>query len=457
MEEKKIDKSIFKAYDIRGIYPESINEELAYSIGQGYAEVIKPDGKVAVGYDVRTMSPALHAEVIKGLNDAGIDVVDIGLISTEMLYFAVGQYGYAGGITVTASHNPKEYCGMKMVKAEAVPITGETGIMKIYDFCASGRAIETDKKGSVEKKDIMADFAKYCVDFVDTSKIKPTKLTINANYGYEGVVLKEVIKAGNLPIEINGINDEPDGTFPKGRPDPFLPENRPEFIEKVKSTKSDLGVAWDADADRVFFCTSSGQFVEPYYTNAALIAYMLKKDPGATIIYDPRYTWALIDSAEENGGKAEICRVGHSFIKLAMRKSNAIFAGESSGHTYLRDFWYADTGILPLLLLLEMLGDSGKNLDETLRPYYDKYFISGEYNNTVADSQAVMVEIEKKYSDAEISKLDGLSIEYSKPERSWRASIRTSNTEPLLRLNVEAVSQELMEEKRDELLEIIKG
>ncbi|PIS07362.1 phosphomannomutase [Candidatus Berkelbacteria bacterium CG10_big_fil_rev_8_21_14_0_10_43_13] len=447
----EVDKSIFKAYDIRGVYPESINEDLAYKIAQGYVEIIKPEGKVAVGYDVRNSSPALHAEVVRGLTDAGVDVVDIGLISTEMLYFAVGQYGYAGGITVTASHNPKEYGGMKMVKEKAMPITGETGIMEISDFCVEGRSIEADKKGSVEKKDIMTDFANFTVKFVDTSKIKPTKLTINPNFGFEGVVLKAVIKAGNLPIEVVGINDTPDGNFPKGRPDPFLPENRPEFIETVKSSGSDLGVAWDADADRVFFCTSSGKFVEPYYTNAALIAYMLKKDPGATIIYDPRYTWALIDSAEQNGGKAEICRVGHSFIKLAMRKSNAFFSGESSGHTYFRDFWFADSGILPLLEILEMLGATGKTLDEILAPYYAKYFISGEYNNKVADSQAVVNKIEEKYSDSEISKLDGLSIEYP----DWRANIRSSNTEPLLRLNVEAKSEKLMEEKRDELLAMI--
>ncbi|MDO8444438.1 MAG: phosphomannomutase/phosphoglucomutase [bacterium] len=471
------DPSVFKAYDIRGIYPASINEDLVYKIAQGYVEIVKPEGKVAVGMDVRISSPALKAQVIKGLTDAGIDVVDIGLISTEMLYFAVGNYKLAGGMMVTASHNPKEYNGMKLVKAKAEPISGDNGIYDIRDFCLTppvpkagqaGKSIKSDKKGTVEIKDIMADFAKFMLAFVDTSKIKPTKLTINANFGYEGEVLKAVIEAGNLPLTIVGLNDKPDGTFPKGRPDPFLPENRPEFVELVKSSKSDLGVAWDADADRVFFCTGSGVFVEPYYTNAAMIAYMLGKMPGSTIIYDPRYTWALIDSATENGGKAVIERVGHSFIKLAMRKTNAFFSGESSGHTYFRDFWFADSGIIPLLEVLEMTGATGKSLDEILAPYFAKYFISGEFNSTVADAKAILNKIEAKYSDAEISKLDGLSIEYSDPDasgrgsdthsrRSWRASIRTSNTEPLLRLNVEAKSKEKMEEKRDELLELIRA
>lgn len=445
--------AIFKAYDIRGVYPTDINDDLAYQIGQGYAEIIKPAGKVAVGMDVRLSSPAMKAKVIEGLTDAGIDVVDIGLISTEMLYFAVGHYELAGGITVTASHNPKEYGGMKLVKEKAAPISNENGILEIRDFCTSGKKITAEKKGTVETKDTMEDFAKFILGFVDPKMIKKTKLTINPNFGFEGEVLKEVIKAGNLPIEVVGINDTPDGNFPKGRPDPFLPENRPEFIETVKSSSSDLGVAWDADADRVFFCTGSGVFVEPYFTNAAMIAHMLKKFPASTIIYDPRYTWALIDSAEANGGKAVMYRVGHSFIKAAMRKENAIFSGESSGHTYFRDFWFADSGLIPLLVVLEMLGQEGKSLDEILAPYFAKYFISGEYNSTVENAKDIMDKIESTYSDAEINKIDGLCIEYT----DWRASIRTSNTEPLMRLNVEAKSKEKMEEKRDELLALIRS
>src|SRR3989344_5132561 len=443
----KIDPSVFKAYDIRGLYPESINEDLVYKVAQGYVEIIKPEGKIAVGMDVRISSPGLKKQVIAGLTDVGIDVVDIGLISTEELYFAVGNYKLAGGISVTASHNPKEYNGIKMVKAGAAPISSDNGILEIRDFCQSGKTIKVDKKGGVETKDVLEDFAKFMVSFVDTSKIKPTKLGINPNFGFEGEVLKAVIKAGNLPLTVVGINDTPDGTFPKGRPDPFLPENRPQLVELVKAEKCDLGVAWDADADRVFFATGNGIFVEQYYTNAALIAYMLKKMPGSTIIYDPRYTWALIDSALQNGGKAVIERVGHSYIKSAMRKENAFFSGESSGHTYFRDFWFADSGIIPLLEILEMTGATGKSLDEILAPYYAKYFISGEFNSTVADAKAILAKLEEKYSDSQILKLDGLSIEYS----DWRASIRTSNTEPLMRLNVEAKSKEKMAEKRDEL------
>jgi len=444
--------AIFKAYDIRGTYPEEINEEIAYKIGQAYVSAIKPQGKVAVGMDVRLSSPQLKKAVISGLTDAGIDVMDIGLISTEMLYFAVGSYNLAGGIAVTASHNPAEFNGMKMVKAEAAPISSDNGIFEIRDLVVANTIISAPAKGEVETKDIMSDFANYMLKYVDKDKIKPTKIVANANFGYEAVVLREVIKAGDLPITIVGLNDVPDGRFPKGRPDPFLPENRPEFVELVKSSGSDFGAAWDADADRVFFCTGSGKFVDSYFMSAAMIAYILQKSPGETIIHDPRYTWALIDSANENGGKALLERVGHSFIKARMRKDNAIFSGESSGHTYFRDFWYADSGIIPLLLVLEMISSKGETLDEILEPYFKRYFISGEFNNKVADSAATMAKIEANFSDAEITKMDGLSIEY--PE--WRASIRSSNTEPLLRLNVEAKSEKLMEEKRDLLLNMIR-
>lgn len=444
--------AIFKAYDIRGIYPIEINEEIAYKIGQAYVQAIKPEGKVAVGMDVRLSSPQLKKAVIEGLTDAGIEVMDIGLISTEMLYFAVGNYNLAGGIAVTASHNPAEFNGMKMVKAGAAPISSDNGIFEIRDLVMADTKISSPTKGKVETKDIMSDFAHYMLKYVDKDKIKPTKIVANANFGYEAIVLREVIKAGDLPITLVGLNDLPDGNFPKGRPDPFLPENRPEFVELVKSSGADFGAAWDADADRIFFCTGKGRFVDSYFMSAAMIAYILQKNPGATVVYDPRYTWALIDSAKENGGKAVLERVGHSFIKARMRKDNAIFSGESSGHTYFRDFWFADSGIIPLLLVLEMISSKNQTLDEILQPYFEKYFISGEFNNKVADSAATMTKIEAKFSDAIISKIDGLSIEY--PE--WRASIRSSNTEPLLRLNVEAKSEKTMEEKRDLLLDLIR-
>ncbi len=446
-----MDQTIFKAYDIRGIYPTQINEDLVYKIGQAYAAIIKPNGKVAVGMDVRLSSPELKKALIEGLTDAGINVLDVGLISTEMIYFATGFYKLAGGIQITASHNPAEYNGMKMVREEAIPISSDTGIFAIRDWVASNQEkISVTEKGQVETKDILADFVKFALGFIEIDKLKSTKLVYNPNFGYEGVVLKKAVELGNLPLDLVGLNENPDGNFPKGRPDPFVPENRPEFVELVKSSGADLGVAWDADADRVFFCTKNGQFVEPYYLNALLIKGVLKKNPGATIIYDPRYTWALIDAANENGGKADICRVGHSFIKEKMREVDAVFSGESSGHTYFKDFYYADSGLIPLLIVLEMISTEG-NLDELLQPYFAKYFISGEINTKTDKAQEIMKELEEKYSDGQISKIDGLSIEYS----DWRASIRTSNTEPLLRLNVEAKSEAKMEEMRDEVLNLV--
>lgn len=447
-----MDTTIFKAYDIRGVYPEQINEELVYKIGQAYSQIIKPQGKVVVGMDVRLSSPELKKALIEGLTDAGVDVLDVGLISTEMIYFATGFYKLAGGIVITASHNPAEYNGMKMVREQAIPISSDTGIYEIRDWAAAGHEkIVAKIKGQVETKDILADFVKFALGFIDAKNIKPLKMVYNPNFGFEGEVLKKAVEIGNLPLELVGLNENPDGHFPKGRPDPFVPENRPEFVELVKSSKSDLGVTWDADADRVFFCSGSGVFVEPYYMNALLIKGVLKKNLGATIVYDPRYTWALIDSTKENGGKSDICRVGHSFIKEKMRQIDAVFSGESSGHTYFKDFFYADSGLIPLLVVLEMVSREG-NLDTLLKPYWDKYFISGEINTKTGRAKEIMAEIETKYANSKISKIDGLSVEYS----DWRASIRTSNTEPLLRLNVEAKSQKLLDEKTAELLVLIR-
>lgn len=449
-----MDSSIFKAYDIRGTYPDQINEDLIYRIGQAYVKIVKPQGKIAVGFDVRVHSKKLANSLIKGLNDAGFDVVDIGLVSTEMLYFAVGNYGYAGGFQVTASHNPAEYNGLKMVRKDAQPVSSDTGIFEIRDLIKESKEkIDSDIKGKVEKKDVLEDFVAYCLGFIDPKIIKPLKVVYNPNFGFEGEVLKKVVEMGKLPLTMVGMNDTPDGTFPKGRPDPFREENRPEFVQKVKSEQADLGIAWDADADRVFFCTDSAVFVDPYFMNALLVKIALEKNPGGKIVYDPRYTWALIDSAKDNGGEAVISRVGHSFIKEKMRQVDAAFCGESSGHIYFKDFWYADSGIIPMLLVLELISKEG-DLDTLLKPYFDKYFISGEINNEVADGQAKIALLKEKYSDGEISELDGLSVEY---DRDWRFNVRTSNTEPLLRLNVEAKSKELMEEKRDEVLEIIKS
>lgn len=447
----QIDPSVFKAYDIRGIYPKNITGELAYKLGQAYARYVKPKGEVVVGNDVRLHSEELKNKISEGLMDSGVDVVDIGLISTDMYYFAVGNYGFSGGIQASASHNPPEFHGFKMIRENVIPITFEEGISQMRDMIEADSFEKAQKKGKLRKLNVEDDYAKYILGWL---KIKPKKfkIAINPNFGYAGVIFRKIIEKGNLPIEIVGINDRPDGNFPKGRPDPFIPENRTEIENFVKSTKSNLGIAWDADADRVFFIADDGTFLEPYYLNTVLIKQMLKKFPNEKIIYDPRYTWALIDTIKENGGTPIICRVGHSYIKEKMREENALYATESSGHTYFRDFWYADNGMIPVMQVLEYLTENDVELSKEIAPIMNKYFISGEINSEVKDKESKIKEISKKYKDAKQSDLDGIACEYE----DWRFCVRPSNTENLLRLTLEAKSKKLMEEKRDEVLGIIR-
>lgn len=447
----KIDESIFKAYDIRGIYPEQINSEIAYAIAQGYAEVVKPDGPVVIGHDVRLHSEELKKAMIEGLLDAGVDVVDIGLISTEMIYFAVGNYGYAGGIQVTASHQPKEWHGAKLVKKDAEPIFKENGMETIKEFVVSGKTIRNER-GKLSQKDILDDFCNYVLGWIDLKKIRNQKIVVDANFGFQGRVLDEVTKLGNLPLEIVKLNYEPDGNFPKGKPNPYLPENRDEFIQLVNKEKPDFGVAWDADADRVFFATGEGIFLEPYYTNTLLIKLMLNKFPKSKIVYDPRIVWALIDAIKNSGGVPVLARVGHSYIKERMRMENAVFCGESSGHTYYRDFWYADSGLIPLLQILEIISSENKSLGQLIKPILNKYFISGEFNYTTYNADTIMKSCEETYTDGTVDKFEGVTIEYP----NWRFNLRSSNTEPLLRLNIEAKSQKILDQKFSEVTEFIK-
>lgn len=450
--------SIFKAYDIRGVWPDQINAADGYAIGSAYVEVIKPQKPVVVGYDVRIHSKELAQEVIRGLNDSGIDVIAIGLCSTEMMYFAVGSLGAGGGIQVTASHNPPEWHGMKLVGEGVRPISNETGLNEIKsqiqnpNFQINLKSKIPKKKGKVTTKNILNDYIDFAIEWIDRAAIKPFTVVYNPNFGFEGKLFEALVARTKLPLQIIPLNAEPDGTFPKGRPDPFVPENRPEFVALVKSTGADLGVAWDADADRVFFCAEDGTFLEPYYTNLLLIEQIFTKHPGGKIVYDPRTVWATLDIIKQFGGKPVPSRVGHSFIKTVMREHNAAFSGEASGHTYFRDFWYADTGIIPLLLVLELLSKSGKKLSDLVGPYLNQYPISGEINSTVSDTNTILKTLETKYHDAILDHSDGLTIEY----KDWRANIRASNTEPLLRLNVEAKNHALMEKMRDELLGLIR-
>lgn len=447
-----LDTSIFKGYDIRGIFPETIDNDLAYKIGLAYAAYVKPRGEILVGEDVRIHSHELKESLIRGLTDAGVDVVDVGLISTDMYYFGVGNYETAGGIQVTASHNPPEWHGFKMVKAGPVAMTLEEGIGQIRDLIMEGKLTKSKVKGKTRNLDIWNDFADYILGWLKGVSLKPLTVVINPNFGLAGKIFERIIEKGKLPITIVPLNNEPDGTFPKGRPDPFIPENRGEFVKLVKDEKADLGITWDADADRVFFAVNGGLFVEPYYLNTILIDQMLKKHPGQKVVYDIRYTWALIEAIEKGGGKPVICRVGHSYIKQKLREEDALIAFESSGHTYYRGFWYADCGMIPAMQILEFLSTNSVKLSEAVKGVMGKYIISGEINSEVSDKEAKMEEIATKYSDAKISKLDGVAIEYD----DWRFCVRPSNTEPLLRLTLEAKSQKLMEEKRDEVLSLIR-
>ena len=448
-----IDTSIFKGNDIRGIYPDTINEDLAYRIGQAYVAVLKPQKEVLVGHDVRIHSLALKNKLIEGILDSGVNILDVGWMSTDMLYFGVGTYKTDGGIQVTASHLPAEWHGMKMVKKGVVPMTLESGIDKIRDFIVKGKSINTDKRGVIRKLDILDDYAKYILTWIDPKKIKPMKILYNPNFGYTGKVFKRIVEIGNLPLTLIPLNAKPDGTFPKGRPDPFIPENRKEFSDMVISRGADLGIAWDADGDRVFFCANDGTFMEPYFLNTVLIKAMLQKYPKEKIIYDIRYTWALIEAIKENGGVPVLCRVGHSYIKEKMREKKALFAVESSGHTYYRDYWYSDCGMIPPLQILEYISLKGTKLSDVVKPVMQKYYISNEINNEVKDSKTIINNLKLIYSDGNQNNIDGLTVEY----KNFRFNVRTSNTEPLLRLNLEANSKKLMEEKRDEVLAIIKN
>lgn len=453
MSSDKLNTSIFKGYDIRGIFPQDIDADLAYKIGQSYVAVASPEGKVVVGRDVRIHSEELHDRLVEGITDCGVGVIDVGLISTDMLYFAVGRLGAAGGVQVTASHNPPEWHGFKMVKKGPTPMTLESGIGDIRDKILAGNMPGKGTKGKVEKKEVWDEYCDFLLSWINVKDIKPFKIAINPNFGLSGPIFRRIVERGSLPLEIVAINEEPNGQFPKGRPDPFVPENRTEFLELARSAKVDLGITWDADGDRVFFCDNNGEFIDPYYLNTILIKQMLDKNPGEKVIYDPRYTWALVEAIEASGGEPVLTRVGHSYIKEAMIEKNVLFATESSGHTYYRDYWNSDCGMLPPLQMLEYLSKNSSRLSEVVEPIMNKYFISGEINSEVEDKEGKIQKIEEAYKDASISRLDGISVEYD----DWRFTVRPSNTESLLRMTLEAKSKPLMEAKRDEVLALIRS
>jgi phosphomannomutase len=444
-----LDPKVFKAYDVRGIYPGEIDEDGARRIGRAYVEQFEPK-RIAVGRDMRSSSPAMAHAAIEGAAGAGAEVIDIGLVGTEMLYFAVGDLGLDGGLQVTASHNPKEYTGMKVVRRGAMPVGGDSGLLDIRDKAVSGDERPAGSEGTVRSEDVFPGFVDKVLSFVDVDQIARQRVVIDAANGMGGVMLPPVLE--RIPIDAVPYFFEPDGTFPNHEPNPLLPENREFVIGKVREDGADLGAAFDGDADRCFFIDGTGEFVPGDFVTALLAESMLEKNPGAKIIYDVRASWAVPETIERAGGVALVNRVGHAFIKQRMREEDAAFAGEVSGHYYFRDFFQADSGVIPFLLVLELVSKRGQPLSELLRPYRERYFLTGEINVPVADVAVKLQEIKERFGDeGTVSHLDGISIE----AEDWHLNVRPSNTEPLLRLNLEALSQELMERKRDEVLELL--
>jgi phosphomannomutase len=446
-----LDPKVFKAYDIRGIYPSELDEEGAYAIGRAYVEQFSP-ARIAVGRDMRLSSPSMAAALIRGAVDAGCEVLDLGLVGTEMVYFAVGDLELDGGVAVTASHNPKEYTGMKIVREGALPVGGESGLLEIRDQAAKGFG-EPTGTGSVREVDIWPAYVERVLSFVDVDAIKPLKVVIDAANGMAGVMLPPVLE--RLPdVEAVRYFFEPDGSFPNHEPNPLLPENRAFIIERTTAEAADFGVAFDGDADRCFFVDDEGDFVPGDFVTALFAESVLAKNPGAKIIYDVRASWAVPETIERLGGVPLVNRVGHAYIKQRMREEGAVFGGEVSGHYYFRDFSQADSGVIPFLLMLELVSRKGQKLSKILRPYRERYFITGELNTPVPDVDLKLQELQERFADeGRISHLDGISVD----AEGWHFNVRPSNTEPLLRLNLEARSKELMERKRDEVLDVIRG
>jgi phosphomannomutase len=450
-----LDPKVFKAYDVRGLYPSELDEEGAYAIGRAFVEQFEPKS-IAVGRDMRVSSSSMAAAVIQGATEGGSEVKDIGMIGTEMLYFAVGELGLDGGITVTASHNPKDYTGMKIVRRGALPVGGDSGLLEIRDraLAPSGHSLSGQRGQTplAEKADIYPAFVEKVLSFIDPSAVTPLRIVIDAANGMAGAMLPPVLE--RLPVDAVRCFFEPDGTFPHHEPNPLLSENREFIIGKVLDENADLGIAFDGDADRCLFVDDTGEFVPGDFVTALLAESILEREPGAKIIYDVRASWAVRDTIERAGGIPLINRVGHAFIKLRMREEGAVFAGEVSGHYYFRDFNQADSGTIPALLMLELLSRRDKRLSELLRPYRQRYFLTGELNMPVEDVALKLHELKEHFAgQGEISHLDGISV----TAENWHMNVRPSNTEPLLRLNLEALDPDLMKQKRDEILAVING
>jgi phosphomannomutase len=456
-----LDPDIFKAYDIRGLYGEQIDGETALQIGRAFARVLsKLSGKattelhVGLGRDMRLTAPELAARYREGLLMEGASVLDAGQVGSEMLYFLVGSRGLDGGLMCTASHNPKAYTGAKLVREGAIALSGDAGIQDIRRAIEEG--LEVDERitplGTLQEVDVYEEFQAAALDMIDADAVRPLKVVVDGGNGMAGPMVGPLLE--RLGLDLIETYWTPDGNFPDHEPNPLLPENRQFIIEKVRETGADLGIAWDGDADRCFFIDDTGEFVDGDFLTALLAESLLQKNPGAAILYDVRASWAVPDTVKQAGGTPYINRVGHAFFKTRMREEGSLFGGEVSGHYYFRDFYCADSGTIPALLLLEQLSQRGARLSELLKPYRERYFISGEINTEVHDQQGKMREISERYADARQNRLDGVSIDYE----DWHFNVRPSNTEPLLRLCLESLrSHEHMESARDEVLELIRS
>jgi phosphomannomutase len=457
-DEPGVDPTIFKAYDIRGLYGSQMDGEVNYLLGRAFARVLgdlrgKPPGdlRIGLGRDMRLQAPEMAGRLRDGLVAEGATVVDAGMVGTEMLYFLVGSRRLDGGAMVTASHNPKAYTGVKLVREGALALSGDAGINEIRDLVLAGMPA-APAGGSVEATDVYEDFQAHALSFIDPGAVRPLKVVVDGGNGMAGPMVGPLLE--RLGLDLVETYWVPDGDFPDHEPNPLLPENRQFVIDRVLSEGADLGIAWDGDADRCFFIDDTGRFVDGDFLTALLGRRVLEKHPGAVILYDVRASRAVPDMVSELGGSSYLNRVGHAFFKIAMRERDAAFGGEVSGHYYFRDFWCADSGTVPALLVLELLSVSGKRMSELVGALRERYFISGEINSEVADPAAKMRELAEQHPDAEIGWLDGVSVDYP----DWHFNVRPSNTEPLLRLNLESlVSHADMESKRDDLLELIRG
>ena len=449
---------IFKAYDVRGLYGEDMDAEVAHLLGRAFARVVArlrgketPELGIGLGRDMRLTAPEMSAALLRGLLDEGVHVIDAGMIGTEMLYFLVGSRELDGGAMVTASHNPKAWTGVKLVREGALALSGDAGIGDVRAEIEAGMP-DPPGGGTVEEMDIYDRFHRHVLSFIEPDRVKPQRVVLDGANGMAGPMVGPPLERLGLDLITNYW--EPNGEFPDHEPNPMLEENRRFIVQKVLDEGAALGIAWDGDADRCFFIDEGGQFVDGDFLTAMLATSVLRKDPGAHIVYDVRASRAVPDTVKANGGVAHVNRVGHAFFKQAMREHGAAFGGEVSGHYYFRDFWCADSGTIPALLVLELVSIEGKGLAELIDAYREHYFISGEINSEVADQAAKMRGLAEHYAEGEVSWLDGVSVDYPQ----WHFNVRPSNTEPLLRLNLESlVSHEDMEQKRDEVLELIRS